>query len=255
MKSQPDYRLVCTWGARQQSAQAVAQDVLRCSAQLLLACPELGAWHYLGRKDVLVAQPQEVDAVRAEVLACGNGARGAPAPDLVLPVGFDSLLLTAKSQGAAWMAHIGSGVDIAWNRVSLTPPRTGPLAQALTEPVMMERLFRLMIALWQPDWATVSHTDMDDPDPGAPVPVHWLLYGREPLPRDVRLPPGVSLCGVAGEAVDAHKVPDWHLPGPYLRTTPADERFNYATPAHRAACEQLKTVLRQARWLPESAAN
>lgn len=248
MDHEPDYRLVCTWGPRPQSAQEVAHDVLRCSAHLLEACPELGAWHYLGRKDALMPQPQNVDEVRAVVLACGNNARGTPPPDLLLPVGFDALLLTAKSQGASWMAHIGSGVDMAWNRVSLTLPRKGPLMQALTKPATMERLFRTMIALWRPDWATVSHTDMADPDPAAPVPVHWLLYGREPLPPGLALPPGATLCGAAGEEV----LPGLPLPGSYLRTTPSGERFNYAIPAHQATCENLKAVLRQAGWLPVS---
>lgn len=239
--SYPDYSLVCTWGGRSQSAQDIACDVLRFSEQLLRACPTLVAWHYLGRKDQLMLLPDNVDEVRLQVIEPGNGARRGVASDLILPVGFSSLLFTSKRDGVAWMAHIGSGGASSFNRVAINCPRKGELAQTLAEPEVMERLFRVMIEVWQPDWATVSHTDMSDPEPEAPV--HWMLYGRQPLPQGLVLPDGVQvhhLTGASGEV---------RAPGQYFVTTPG-ERFCYGRPEHRAVCEQLKRVLREAGWLP-----
>jgi hypothetical protein len=237
----PDYRLVCTWGARSQTAQEIACDVQRFSSRLLLACPQLGAWHYLGAKDKLTPLPEDVGGVCAQVLEPGNSERRGAAPDMVLPVGFSALLYTSKSNGAAWMAHVGKGTDWARNRVAVNLPRKGSLAQALTDPQMMDRLFRVMIEVWQPDWATVSHTDMSDPEPEAPV--HWMLYGRQPLSPGQVLPDGVlvhHLIGDAGELI---------APGQYFVTTPG-ERFVYGNLAHREVCDQLKRVLRQSGWLP-----
>jgi len=186
--------------------------------------------------------PDTVDEVRLKVLRPGNGARRGAAPDLTLPVGFSALLLTSKkSDAASWMAHIGSGTAWAYNRVSLDCPRRGDLAQTMTEPDMMERLFRVIVEVWQPDWATVSHTDMSDPEPACPV--HWMLYGREPLPPGLVLPDGVQVHGLnsaAGEVL---------APGQYFVTTPG-ERFVYSHPEHQARCEALKRVLREAGWLP-----
>jgi hypothetical protein len=237
-----DYRLRCKWGARAQSAQEIAQDVLRFADATLVACPQLGAWHYLGPKDKLLPLPQDADGLRKLVLEPGNGARKGAAADLVLPVGFSALLLTSKKiTAASWMAHIGSGAAWATNSVSISLPRQGPLAQVMTDPEMVERLFRVMIEVWQPDWATVSHTDMADPEPEAPV--HWMLYGRQPLPDGLVLPGQVAVhdtVGPAGELL---------APGQYFVTTPG-ERFVYGNLAHRAVCEHLKLALRQSGWLP-----
>ena len=93
----------------------------------------------------------------------------------------------------------------------------------------------------QPDWATVSHTDMSDPEPACPV--HWMLYGREPLPQGLVLPAGVEvhqLKSASGGLL---------APGQYFVTTPG-ERFVYSQPEHKARCEALKRVLRGAGWLP-----
>jgi len=38
-------------------------------------------------------------------------------------------------------------------------------------------------------------------------------------------------------------------PGQYVVTTPG-ERFVYSAPEHKARCEALKRVLREAGWLP-----
>lgn len=100
-------------GGRSQSAQDIACDVLRFSEQLLRACPTLVAWHYLGRKDQLMPLPDNVDEMRLQVIEPGNGARRGVASDLTLPVGFSSLLFTSKRDGVAWMAHIGSGGQVA----------------------------------------------------------------------------------------------------------------------------------------------
>ena len=238
----PDYRLVCDWGARSQTAQEIAHDVMRFSQRLLDACPQFGAWHYLGPRDKLMPLPDTVDEVRLKVLRPGNGARRGAAPDLTLPVGFSALLLTSKkSDAASWMAHIGSGTAWAYNRVSLDCPRRGDLAQTMTEPDMMERLFRVMVEVWQPEWATVSHTDMSDPEPACPV--HWMLYGREPLPPGLVLPDGVEVHGLTGASGEVL------APGQYFVTTPG-ERFVYSHPEHQARCEALKRVLREAGWLP-----
>ncbi len=211
------------------------------SQQLLDAFPVLGAWHYLGSRGKLIALPSDVSQVCQHVIEPGNSERRGAAPDLVLPVGFSTLLYTSKRDGVAWMAHIGRSTPWAWNRVAINCPRKGELADAMTEPAMMERLFRVMIEVWQPDWATVSHTDMSDPEPASPV--HWMLYGREPLPEGLVLPEGVEvheLKGASGEVL---------APGQYFVTTPG-ERFVYSQPAHKARCEALKRVLREAAWLP-----
>ncbi len=238
----PDYSLVGDWGARSQTAQEVAHDVMRFSAAVLDVCPALQAWHYLAPKDKLTPLPNDVNEVRLKVLSPGNGARRGVAPDLILPVGFGALLLTSKkSDAASWMAHTGSDGGGLGSRVAINCPRKGELAEAMTEPTMMERLFRVMIEVWQPDWATVSHTDMSDPEPASPV--HWMLYGREPLPEGLALPEGVEvheLKGASGEVL---------APGQYFATTPG-ERFVYSQPAHKARCEGLKRVLREAGWLP-----
>ncbi len=238
----PDYSLVCDWGARSQTALEIAHDVMRFSSAVLEVCPALQAWHYLAPKDKLMPLPDTVDEVRLKVLRPGNGARRGVAPDLVLPVGFSSLLLTSKkSDAASWMAHIGSGTAWAYNRVSLDCPRRGDLAQTMTEPDMMERLFRVMVEVWQPDWATVSHTDMSDPEPASPV--HWMLYGLDPLPPGLVLPEGVEVHGLTGASGEVL------APGQYVVTTPG-ERFVYSHPEHQARCEALMRVLREAGWLP-----
>ena len=238
----PDYQVVCDWGARSQTAQEIAHDVVRFSSAVLEVCPALLAWHYLAPRDKLTLLPDDVDEVRLKVLSPGNGARRGVGPDLILPVGFSALLLTSKkSDAASWMAHVGKGTDWAFNRVSLDCPRKGDLAHVMTEPAMMERLFRVMIEVWQPDWATVSHTDMSDPEPACPV--HWMLYGREPLPQGLVLPAGVEvhqLKSASGGLL---------APGQYFVTTPG-ERFVYSQPEHKARCEALKRVLRGAGWLP-----
>lgn len=238
----PDYSLVCDWGARSQTAQEIAHDVMRFSSAVLEVCPALQAWHYLAPKDKLMPLPDSVDEVRLKVLSPGNGARRGAAPDLILPVGFSAFLLTSKKIDAAcWMAHTGSDGGGLGSRVAINCPRRGDLAQVMTEPDMMERLFRVMVEVWQPDWATVSHTDMSDPEPACPV--HWMLYGRESLPPGLVLPDGVEvheLRGASGEVL---------APGPYFVTTPG-ERFVYSHPEHQARCEALKRVLRGAGWLP-----
>lgn len=238
----PDYGLACDWGGRSQGAQEVAADVQRFSTATLKACPELQAWSYIAPKDKLMPLPETLDEVRLKVLSPGNGARRGVGPDLILPVGFSALLLTSKkSEAASWMAHVGKGADWAFNRVAIDCPRKGELAQVMTEPAMMERLFRVMIEVWQPDWATVSHTDMSDPEPASPV--HWMLYGREPVPPGLVLPDGVQVHGLIGDSGEVL------APGQYFVTTPG-ERFVYSHPEHKARCEALKRVLREAAWLP-----
>ncbi|MEK6669499.1 MAG: Imm52 family immunity protein [Pseudomonadota bacterium] len=238
----PDYSLVCTWGARSQTAQEIAHDVMRFSLAVLEVCPALQAWHYLAPKDKLVLLPDTVDEIRLKVLRPGNGARRGVAPDLILPVGFSALLLTSKKIDAAcWMGHTGSDGGGLGSRVAINCPRRGDLAQVMTEPDMMERLFRIMVEVWQPDWARVSHTDMSDPEYA--FPVHWMLYGREPLPPGLVLPDGVEVHGLTGASGEVL------APGQYFVTTPG-ERFVYSHPEHQARCEALKRVLREAGWLP-----
>lgn len=239
----PDYSLVCTWGARSSTAQLIAQDLLHCARSLQSICPRLGAWHALGPNDKLTPLPEEVDAVRMQVLLPGNGGRRGVAADLTLPVGFSALLLTSKGSGAvSLMAHVGGGGDGAFNRVSLDLPRRGELAEVLSEPSMVMQLFQVLIRVWQPDWATVSHSAFADPDPACPV--HWMLYGRDPLPKSITLPEAVATGLV--EATGNEPCP---MPGTLLVTTPS-ERFDYARPEHREVCERLKLVLRQGGWLP-----
>ncbi len=238
----PDYSLVCTWGARSQTAQEIAHDVMRFSLAVLEVCPALQAWHYLAPKDKLVLLPDTVDEIRLKVLRPGNGARRGVAPDLILPVGFSALLLTSKKIDAAcWMGHTGSDGGGLGSRVAINCPRRGDLAQVMTEPDMMERLFRIMVEVWQPDWARVSHTDMSDPEYA--FPVHWMLYGREPLPPGLVLPDGVEVHGLTGASGEVL------APGQYFVTTPG-ERFVYSHPEHQVRCEALKRVLREAGWLP-----
>jgi hypothetical protein len=224
-----------------QAGIAVIDDT-DVSSTLMEVCPALQAWHYLAPKDKLTPLPNDVDEVRLEVLSPGNGARRGVAPDLILPLGFSALLLTSKKLDAAcWMAHTGSDGSGLGSRVAINCPRRGELADAMTEPAMMESLFRAMIEVWQPDWATVSHTDMSDPEPVAPV--HWMLYGRKPLPEGLVLPEQVVLHDMVGPAGEAL------APGQYFVTTPG-ERFVYGNLTHRAVCEQLKLALRQSGWLP-----
>ena len=237
----PDYRLVCDWGARSQTAQEIAHDVMRFSQQLLDACPQFGAWHYLGPRDKLMPLPLDAIQVCQQAIEPGNCERRGAAPDLVLPVGFSVLLYTSKRDGVAWMAHVGKGTAWAHNRVAINCARRGDLARRMTEPDMMERLFRVMVEVWQPEWATVSHTDMSDPEPACPV--HWMLYGREPLPPGLVLPDGVEVHGLTGASGEVL------APGQYFVTTPG-ERFVYSHPEHQARCEALKRVLREAGWLP-----
>jgi len=225
------------WGPRKESARSCAGRALRflnglAECETLFAC-----WYQTGRsrKEALSRKVIITEECLEELFLKGVNRRDSD-KSVIEDLGYLVFLWTEHEQREAvnlsftcscWFPEIP-------NSCVLTFPSQGESRGRLLQASMAERLLRLAVECWEPDWGTVCSHELRDAmlTPLDGIQVGWLTYvssGRRTVPA--MAPPSKVI------AIDNR--------GWLIVTT--EEQFSSSNPAHVEQARRIVAALRRAR--------
>jgi hypothetical protein len=232
------YVLHAHWYNRLQTAQECAVLLSDFLKHLEKLGSPFSNWDYFNSKDKLEPISLDVEAIRKQLLLPGNGARRGVMPDAIMSImGFNSLLFSkgANSERVTLSMNYGMNEIRRSNQCRLELPTKGEIATQVLQSETLNKLLKVVVQIWKPDWAVIDYFDPHDSDSSVNcIPVYWFVYLSERRGRIPILPSSCSVSRIEGY-------------GSYVMTTP--EPFTRERPDHLEVANQVKAILEQAGLL------
>lgn len=186
------------WGPRRESAVDCAEHLASCLTELAKIAPALGDWRKKGMSQRTAQDPISIDVATLNELLLAGRNRTDFGGEPIVELGFRVEGWNGQDNAASFSTGCGSYSEVPGigNNFLLKLPEPSGDTLELYEPIVAEKIVKVILDSWAPEWLTWTSRVMRKwlpRDPDRPV-VGWLTYLDRTYAYRVaadRLPDGV----------------------------------------------------------------